>query len=279
MPCAVRKRAAPSEEFLTWFIGFTEGDGSFIITRRVARPHTEDLQFVITQKEISVLEMIRDTFGFGRVIQQGQRTHRDIMQDKKALELLVALFNGNLVLPTKQRNFKKFVELYNQKAGTGRIRLEKVQPIQSEILPSLDNAWLSGFTDSEGCFTICFLSNSNAFRLRYLVSQNSQINLVILKHLIRLFKTGAIEPHSKKKHFAFIVNGIKACALVRPYFDKFPLKTQKNYSYLLWKQIQDHIRNKHHLDPTYRPYLRQLAARVNSQRRALAQCQSTASGP
>ena len=34
----------PSENFLTWFIGLTEGDGSFIITRR------EDWQFVITQK-------------------------------------------------------------------------------------------------------------------------------------------------------------------------------------------------------------------------------------
>ena len=40
----------PSENFLTWFIGFTEGDGSFIIT--------EDLQFVITQKEISVVDMV-----------------------------------------------------------------------------------------------------------------------------------------------------------------------------------------------------------------------------
>ena len=147
------------------------------------------------------------------------------MQDKKALELLVALFNGNLVLPTKQRNFQKFVDLYNQKAGKGRIILEKVKLIQSEILPSLDNAWLSGLTDSEGCFTISFLSNSNAFRLRYIVSQKDEINLVILKHLIRLFQTGVIEPHSEKNNLSYIVNQVKACALVRPYFDRFTLKS------------------------------------------------------
>ena len=95
--------------------------------------------------------MIRDTLGFGRVIQQGQRTYRYIVQDKKALELLVALFNGNLVLPTKQRNFKKFVDLYNQKAGKGRIILEKVNPIQSEILPSLDNGGLGlDFVEQRG---------------------------------------------------------------------------------------------------------------------------------
>ena len=77
----------PSENFLTWL--FTEGDGSFIIT--------EDLQFVITQKEISVVDMvifdsknlrfkessIRDTLGFGQVIAQGQRTHRYICKIKK----------------------------------------------------------------------------------------------------------------------------------------------------------------------------------------------------
>ena len=73
--------------------------------------------------------MIRDTLGFGQVIPQGKRSHRYIVQDKKALELLVALFNGNLVLPTKQRNFQKFVDLYNQKAGKGRIILEKVKPL------------------------------------------------------------------------------------------------------------------------------------------------------
>ena len=73
--------------------------------------------------------MIRDTLCFGQVIPQGKRSHRYIVQDKKALELLVALFNGNLVLPTKQRNFQKFVDLYNQKAGKGRIILEKVKPL------------------------------------------------------------------------------------------------------------------------------------------------------
>ena len=37
-----------------------------------------------------------------------------------------------------------------------------------------------------------FLSNSNAFRLRDLVSQKGQINRVILKHLILLFQTGRL---------------------------------------------------------------------------------------
>ena len=95
---------------------------------------------MITQKEISVLDMIRDTLGFGQVIPQGKRSHRYI---KKALELLVALFNGNLVLPTKQRNFQKFVDLYNQKAGKGRIILEKVKPLPGPMCSLFEAAHMT----------------------------------------------------------------------------------------------------------------------------------------
>lgn len=86
----------------------------------------------------------------------------------------------------------------------------------------------------------------------------------------QLFQTGVIETHSKKNNFSYIVNGVKTCALVRPesnrikYFDRFTLKTKKYNNYLLWKQLHDHIQNKNHLDPKLRPFLKQLAARVNS---------------
>src|SRR6266487_4797660 len=46
----------PSDEFLTWLIGFTEGDGSFVITNR------NDLIFVITQatNDEQVLKRIQE---------------------------------------------------------------------------------------------------------------------------------------------------------------------------------------------------------------------------
>jgi hypothetical protein len=46
----------PSENFLTWLIGFVEGEGSFIVNNR------GDLAFVITQGTIDkqVLEFIQE---------------------------------------------------------------------------------------------------------------------------------------------------------------------------------------------------------------------------
>lgn len=46
-----------SEEFLQWFVGFFEGDGSLIIN------HRNELNFVITQdtKDVQILEKIQNT--------------------------------------------------------------------------------------------------------------------------------------------------------------------------------------------------------------------------
>lgn len=75
-------RALPSEEFLTWLIGFTEGDGSFIVNKR------GDLAFIITQStsDIQVLKFIQDTLGFGKVINQSAITSRYVCQAKPDIE-------------------------------------------------------------------------------------------------------------------------------------------------------------------------------------------------
>jgi LAGLIDADG DNA endonuclease family protein len=255
-----KSRTLPENDFLTWFIGFSEGDGSFIINNR------NDLSFVITQStnDESILQLIYNNLGFGRVIKQGKRTSRYIVEDKKGLELINSLFNGNIVLPSKQRNFNEFLQLYNKKVIKGKI--DQIKPIKSNILPDLSNSWLTGFTDAEGCFTVSFLYNSNAFRLRFLVTQKGDINVPILSYLILLFKTGFIEAHSKKSNYSYIIIGEKACYNIYDYFDKYPLKTKKLTSYNLWKEIHKCISNKDHLNPELRIKLIEIAAKVNSSR-------------
>src|ERR1700684_2789053 len=79
-----KSRTIPENDFLTWFIGFSEGDGSFIINNR------------------------NDS-----------------------------LFNGNIILPSKQQSFNEFLQLFNKKAIKGKILLDQIKPIKSNILPDL----------------------------------------------------------------------------------------------------------------------------------------------
>ena len=90
----------PSTEFLEWFVGFTEGEGSFTLAKR------GDLAFIVTQSssDINSLNYIKDNLGFGRVVIQStkQNTHRFVVQDVKNLTLICLIFNGALWLGTSQ---------------------------------------------------------------------------------------------------------------------------------------------------------------------------------
>jgi hypothetical protein len=74
-----------------------------------------DLCFVITQStiDIYILEFIKETLGFGKVISQSKTTSRYVTQNKKEIELLVHLFNGNLILPRRKEKFEDFVKGFN----------------------------------------------------------------------------------------------------------------------------------------------------------------------
>ena len=104
---------APSIEFLEWFIGFSEGEGSFILSKR------GDLAFVVTQSttDVQSLNYIKEKIGFGKVIKQSikQKTHRYVVQDIKNLFLICLLFNGNMVFPTRNAKFLIFLSSLNEK--------------------------------------------------------------------------------------------------------------------------------------------------------------------
>src|SRR5258705_2949970 len=70
-----------SNEWLTWFIGFSEGDGAILTTKGKAR-------FVLTQKEGSILYQVQEVLGFGTV-RQFDGYYRFIVTDPQNILLLV----------------------------------------------------------------------------------------------------------------------------------------------------------------------------------------------
>jgi len=237
----------PSENFLTWLVGFTEGEGSFIVNNR------GDLAFVITQATIDkqVLEFIQEILGFGKVIRQSAITSRYVTQNKKEIDILVSLFNGNLVLPKRQETFDLFVKGFNKWVTKGRILLEPVVINNRPILPTLNDAWFAGFTDGEGCFT-CSIDEKRGFSFNFNISQKWEINLTVLEHFSVLFKNGIVSRHSEENTYEFRLGGVNNCKNVFSYFDKYTLYTKKSLSYKLWKDIHNDLINKDHLDESKR---------------------------
>lgn len=214
-------KSIPNKQFLEWFIGFREGDGCFSLTTRGISV------FVITQStsDIQVLNIILQVFGFGSVIKQGIKTSRYVVKDKRNLELLIHLFNGNLIFPLKQSKFILFLEAFN-KRNKGNI----ISFIPKLVIPTLHDNWLAGITDAEGCFTCSLLGNSKAYRFRFILSQLGLINKPILVHIANIL-LGVVRSHFQPKNFELNVNGVNNMTKVLEYFDTHSLYTKKAKSY------------------------------------------------
>nr|QCQ69085.1 cytochrome c oxidase subunit 1 [Synchytrium taraxaci] len=247
----------PSDSFLSWFIGFTEGDGSFVVN------HRGELSLILIQgvDNVELLYRVQKGIRLGNIIKQGPRVYRLIIGRREDLHLILLLFNGNVVLPSRKVQFSKFMTAYN---NLSRLQSGPITYLTSRVLPSLEDQWLLGFTEAEGCFTISFLSNSVAFRTRYIVSQKGACNLPILSHLITLFGAGVIEGHSQKDNYSYILSGLSNVQLAYFYFDmNLPhfLGLKKN-SYLTFKDLNARIALGDHLTPSTRSELQVLAQAV-----------------
>lgn len=243
---------SPSKEFLYWFIGFVEGDGSFTITKR------GDLHFVVSQSsnDVKILYYLKDNLGMGQVIVQSKanRVHRFILQDFKSIHLICLLFNGNMVLPTRNAKFVLFLSKFNENLLKKNLS-NPIIPLYHTILPSLSDYWLSGFCDAEGCFTSSFNQKTGKFTIRWIIAQKWVVNKFILDHILNLFYLssnkffkGYVNAHNVVNVWELSVHGIKNCEFLLEYFDNFQLKTKKKESYNYWKILISKYKNKDHLN-------------------------------
>jgi len=240
----------PTIEFLDWFIGFVEGDCSFTIVKR------GDLLLVISQSldNINILYYIRDNLSLGQVIVNSKTNYfpRFVLQDFKSIHLICLLFNGNLVLPTRNAKFIHFLSAFNEKILKKNL-FSPIIPIYETKLPTLLDYWLAGFCDAKGCFISSYDSKTTKFTIRWVIVQKWEVNKFVLDHIIKLFTIlniefiGYVNPYSIVNVWELSIQGIKNCQFLITYFDNFPLKSNKKYSYNNWKKLIEHYKKNDHM--------------------------------
>lgn len=95
----------------------------------------------------------------GKVTVQSKKLNsvRWVVQDVKNLNILCALFNGNLVLPARREDLKRFFSGMKAFKNKPRKRAYGGFVFDSEPLGNvpkfgLNDGWLCGFSDGEACF-------------------------------------------------------------------------------------------------------------------------------
>jgi hypothetical protein len=116
---------------------------------------------------------------------------------------------------------------------------------------SLHSWFITGFTDAEGCFRISLIKD-----LRSRSGWNIQAFFVINLHLkdldllkqIQVYFGGIGSVTSSKDKCRYIVSSLsQISSTIIPHFDKYPLISQKQGDYLLFKDVVSKMLNKEHL--------------------------------
>ena len=224
----------PSSAFLEWFIGFSEGNASFILAKK------GDVAFTITTStdNIKTLNYIKDTLGFGKIIKQSvkKNTHNFVIQDTKNLYLICLLFNGNMVFPTRNSRFLIFLSYLNDKRM--KKKLCTISPLYNCVLPSLNDGWLSGISQAQGSFICKTLSKNNKNIFKFILSNKWEINKYVLEHIKTIFNTYNVKSNisfnNDCNRWELRVNGINNGIKLFFYFDKFLHIDNK---YISWKNF------------------------------------------
>ena len=232
-----KKRGKIDVSFLQWFVGFSEGNGSFIVSK-------DRLFFIINQKEEKILHNIRTKLGFGKVSTY-KAYSRFIVADKDNIERLIHLFNGNLVVDKTNSQFVSWVNNWNSSCKEDQ-RVEVLDP--SNPLTFQHNSWLSGLIDAEGSFNAVQTKDfrySLGWRLclRFLVDQKQEKWL--LEELRSFLGSGVVTRRKEVDNvWRFVSTSITSHEVIINYLNKHPLRTRKKVSFLRFASLLRYIKTK-----------------------------------
>lgn len=237
------------QKFLEWFIGFSEGDGSFGF-------YFNTMNFVINQAELPILYKIRKELDFGKVRtykQEGSTYARYEVKKKEHIYKLIQLFNGNIHLEKVHKRFTYWVAAYNKKYKLSEKDLIIVKPRLKSTDINLNTAWLSGFWDAEGGFHASITKQKKGdgkktylrLRLRTYVDQKGEYD--IFEQIQNLFEVSNITVRSpNRKLYRVDCCTKKTLAKTLIYFEKHKVRTKKHIVYAMWiKLVRLFLESKH----------------------------------
>jgi hypothetical protein len=242
-------------QFLEWFIGFSEGDGCFLIS-------SDRCSFIINQKDIPLLHKIRTSLGFGKVItyvQKGQTYGRYSVQSQEGCLRLVALFNGNLVLEKTNLRFRKWSEFLKTSSHCRVLdHYDEITKTKSQKIAEvgLNNSWLSGFIDAEGCFYTRIRKKAQTktgrqFLRKFCLNQKGEFK-TLAKINTCLKSKGRIQSltnltNPKSIYYKIEIHSIESTQILLDYLEKYPCLGQKRLVIQVYRQLNDCVKRKEHL--------------------------------
>lgn len=247
---ANRKLVNKSPNFLNWFIGFTEGDGSFVVSggKSIFYIH-------LHMADLPLLYIVQNELNMGNVYTK-KDSAQFVVKAKKDIYTLITIFNGNLFLRKRQEQFNSWLVNYNIKNKTNII-------IKSlTFKPSFNDSWLAGFIDAEGSFTVHVVKNRERLSQKFnLVQKTADLEMNYLSSLI-----GGIY-YKEKNNMSRVHLAYSKCDSLVEYLSRHKLYSIKSISFEKWKEIYDYRKNKPSDVKYDYPFLKKKVSLINQLRK------------
>ena len=227
-----------------YIVGLFEGEGFFSITKK-GKHLTYETGIELSIRDVKLIYKIKNLLGVG-VVSIRKRGEIEMIsltiRDKKHLKnFILPIFDKYPMYSNKQYDYLRFKNgllsnmIYCIDLPEYNRNLEPLNDIKSIINSYYFPAWLVGFIEAEGCFSIYKLKNDD----NYLVASFdiSQTNAHILVSAIREYLSFTSTIYlDKTNNFKLKVSSIRSIENIIKFLNKAPVKLlgYKKLQYLLW---------------------------------------------
>jgi hypothetical protein len=226
--------------FNSYLAGLIEGDGSIIVptTERSdkGKLNYPSIKIVFNLRDFPLAQLIQKELGTGSLSRmKGINAYLLQINSFEGVLKLVNLLNGNM-RTSKIYSLYKLIDWLNLKSNNLNI-IKK--PLDSSPIDS--NAWLSGFIEADGSFSI-FL-NKNSIRIRFSLTQSSinkfgDSSEAIMKEISEYLEVKVSSYQRKKAPYSLELTvkteSIRTNEILINYLTKFPLWSSKFLNYSDW---------------------------------------------
>jgi hypothetical protein len=249
-------RKVPSYDFLTWLIGFSEVDGCF----RVYSNLYVLLFFTVAQgaPNVKVLEYIKENLGIGQIHKTKQDVFVYQVTSSADLRLIIAIFNGHLIVPSRMARFETFVAGYNLQQVKSLVdpNLHPYIQLKPNLLcPSLLNNWLRGYTEAEGCFscTIHLYGYSvgdtraqSTFTCQLYLSLKGVFSTPLRDNILSMWGVGSYYLNKRPDHYRISFCGVVGAGRISAYLENGKFVGIQERRYQLYKLLVADAKDKVH---------------------------------
>jgi len=237
--------------FSFYLAGLIEGDGTIVVpkTERSAKGKINypSIQIVFHLKDLPLALMIQKELKNGSLSRKkGVNAYILTINNLDGLLLVTSLINGNMRTP-------KIYALYNL-IDWLNLKFEEINiPKKSLNNSPLDsNAWLSGFIEADGHFSVRTTTTSKYPRVecKFELSQrqndhNSRSNLNFLEIIANFLFTSikAVRMNKPKPEYRVRTTSLNGNLVLENYLDKFPLFGSKYLDYKDWIKVLNYFKS------------------------------------